>query len=106
MNTARVVGELDRKSEHVELAVHRMLDRDAHLLVTDLRVGEHFRQAHHPAAGHAGGVQRVDPMLDGLLADRRVHERVDLRAPLEAIGVGTEVGMIAQVRQVRAPPAA
>ena len=99
MHAARVVGELDGEAQHVERPVHRMVDRDLHLLVTDLRIVEYFRQAHHAAARHACGVQHVDPVLDRLLADPRVDDRVDRRAPLEALGIGAEFGMVAQVRQ-------
>src|SRR4249919_1287503 len=64
MHAARIVRELDGETKHIEFPVHRMLDGDAHLLMPDLRIAEYFLQAHDPATGYAGGVQRVDPMLD------------------------------------------
>jgi hypothetical protein len=69
-----------------------MVDRDLHLLVTDLRVLEHLRQAHHAAARHACRIEHADPVLDRLPADLFVDDRVDRSAPLEAPGIGVELG--------------
>ena len=101
MNAARVVGELDRKAEHVERPWTRMLDRDLHLLVADLRILEYLRQAHHAPARHARGIQHLEPVRDRLLADLRVDERVDRRAALEAVALVRKSGCIAQVREAQ-----
>src|SRR5688572_30620765 len=77
MNPARIVGELDREAEDVERAVARMLDREPHLLVADLRIVEDLPQRHDAAARHAGGIQNLEPVRDRMPARHFVDERID-----------------------------
>jgi hypothetical protein len=69
-----------------------MVDRDLHLLMAAPADRRTLPKAHHPPARHAGGVQHLDPVIDRLLANLGVDERVDLGAPREAAGVGAKSG--------------
>ena len=51
-----------------------MLDLQHHFLGQHLRVREHLGEAHRPAAGHARGIQALNPGLDGGFPDPAIDQ--------------------------------
>ena len=78
----------------------RVVDGQDHVLRQQLRVAEQSVHVLHPAARHARRVQRVDPVVDAVLADILVDDRVHAREISDAGVVVCEVRVVVEVREV------
>src|ERR1700730_26219 len=106
-NVDRRIPKLHRASRHRELATHRMLHRDDHPALAQMRVVEQFDAVEHLAARHAGLAEDLHHLMLGVRGGPLVDSRgyffdvMVARAPILEALIGGQFRAAHRIAQVR-----